>query len=259
VGSQYIRNSLNSNPTAQTEQQYDRYGIYNTGGLSNVSLVGSNTITSSLGYQTQITPTQIYNNSSGLTITNAANNMTLNSVGGIVNANAQQLLVATTTGGGAGNPLLKLQNTGVAGSVAVETYRNSATAGVAGDVVYNHSIFGKNSGNIKEEYARITSSIRNPAATPTGADGDLVLNVAYNDVITPMLTLNGSNGVILGATNTATNLPTTINTGNNVAGSGAGLLLNGNTLTNASAGGSAGQHLCLTINGVVYKIALLNA
>jgi hypothetical protein len=28
---------------------------------------------------------------------------------------------------------------------------------------------------------------------------------------------------------------------------------------NASAGGSSGQHLCLTIGGTVYKIALLNA
>ena len=44
-----------------------------------------------------------------------------------------------------------------------------------------------------------------------------------------------------------------------LSGSGGGLISTGNTLTAATAGGSAGQHLCLTINGTVYKIALLNA
>ena len=51
----------------------------------------------------------------------------------------------------------------------------------------------------------------------------------------------------------------TLATKNGTAGSGAGLALTGNTLLNASAGGSSGQHLCLTIDGTVYKIALLNA
>ena len=47
-------------------------------------------------------------------------------------------------------------------------------------------------------------------------------------------------------------------TANNVAGSGQGLTLSGNTLTSEMAGAFSGQHLCLTINGVVYKITLLN-
>jgi hypothetical protein len=51
----------------------------------------------------------------------------------------------------------------------------------------------------------------------------------------------------------------TLATRDNVAGSGAGLVLTGNTLLNATAGGNSGQHLCLTIGGTVYKIALLNA
>jgi hypothetical protein len=49
-----------------------------------------------------------------------------------------------------------------------------------------------------------------------------------------------------------------LNTKTGTAGSGAGLNLKGNTLTDGSAGGNSGQHLCLTINNVVYKIALLN-
>ena len=51
----------------------------------------------------------------------------------------------------------------------------------------------------------------------------------------------------------------TLATKDNVPGSGAGLVLTGNTLLNASAGIFSGQHLCLTIGGTVYKIALLNA
>ena len=72
-----------------------------------------------------------------------------------------------------------------------------------------------------------------------------------------MLTLNGNTGNILGAASASTNLTTTINTGNNVAGSGAGLILNGNTLTTAVPGVPSANYLTLTINGVVYKIALL--
>ena len=67
---------------------------------------------------------------------------------------------------------------------------------------------------------------------------------------TGSLSVGTSSSITAGAT-------LTLATKNNVAGSGAGLALTGNTLTAVTAGGSAGQHLCLTINGVVYKIALL--
>ena len=68
--------------------------------------------------------------------------------------------------------------------------------------------------------------------------GDLAINVASSTTAGAVLTLA---------------------TKDNVAGSGAGLVLTGNTLTSASAGVSSGQYLCLTIGSVVYKIALLNA
>ena len=50
----------------------------------------------------------------------------------------------------------------------------------------------------------------------------------------------------------------TLATKDNVAGSGAGLVLTGNTLQSANAGLHFGQHLVITLNGSVYKIALLN-
>lgn len=48
-------------------------------------------------------------------------------------------------------------------------------------------------------------------------------------------------------------------TSNNITGSGQGLILTGNTLVSDMAGSDSGKHLALTINGVVYKITLLNA
>jgi hypothetical protein len=65
------------------------------------------------------------------------------------------------------------------------------------------------------------------------------------------MTIGNSSSSAAGAT-------LTLATKDNVAGSGAGLVLNGNTLLSGSAGGHFGQHLALTINGTVYKIALLN-
>ena len=47
-------------------------------------------------------------------------------------------------------------------------------------------------------------------------------------------------------------------TADNVTGSGQGLILTGNTLVSDMAGADSGKHLALTINGVVYKITLLN-
>jgi hypothetical protein len=50
----------------------------------------------------------------------------------------------------------------------------------------------------------------------------------------------------------------TLATKDGTPGSGAGLLLTGDTLLSGSAGGNSGQHLCLTIGGTVYKIKLEN-
>ena len=221
-------------------------------------------------YTTNSTGLQIVSNNSQLQLV-AASNATLqgssatiicSSSGILANASGSGGSTLPTTitnsfAGGQANPLLTLTNTNATGSVALEVYKDKGIAGTAGDVIFNQSIYGKNSANVKEEYARITSTIRNPAAPAAGADGDYVVNVAYNDVLTPMLTLNGNTGNILGAASASTNLTTTINTGNNVAGSGAGLILNGNTLTTAVPGVPSANYLTLTINGVVYKIALL--
>jgi hypothetical protein len=191
--------------------------------------------------------------------------------------------------GGATNPLLTLQNTNATGSVAMEVYKDKPTAGANGDVLFTQSVFGKDSGNVKQEYTRITSTIRD--ATAGAEDGSMELGCFVNGAFTNFIQLNANDtpigevnftrplDFIGGSDANATikvsgtgsvnlNLDATVSAGagaialktkDGTAGSGAGLVLNGNTLLSGSAGGHGGQHLALTINGTVYKIALLNA
>jgi len=70
----------------------------------------------------------------------------------------------------------------------------------------------------------------------------------------------GLGGVILDAsTSTSGAGAITLNTKNGSPSTTTGLILNGTALTSGTAGSNSGQHLCLTINGVLYKIALLSA
>ena len=70
---------------------------------------------------------------------------------------------------------------------------------------------------------------------------------------------SGAGGIILdSSTSTSGGGAIILNTKNGTASATTGLILNGDTLTSATAGGSSGQHLRLTINGIQYKIALLN-
>jgi predicted secreted protein len=70
---------------------------------------------------------------------------------------------------------------------------------------------------------------------------------------------NGTGNITLDASqSTAGAGAITLTTKNGTAGSGGGLILTGNTLEAATAGASITKFLSITINGVVYKIALLN-
>jgi hypothetical protein len=224
--------------------------------------------------------TTISTNAGSCSINSTAGN-TLNAGASAGLANPNTFLSAGT--GGQANPMVRMENTGASsGSVALEVYRNKGTAGIAGDVLYNMSVYGRDSIQNKQEFTRITHTIRDP--TNTAEDGSIEFGCFVNGAFTNMLQLNG-NDVPSGEVNVLKPLDLTGNalktstgsmsidtsasstagatltlaTKDNVAGSGAGLVLTGNTLLNASAGGNSGQHLCLTIGGTVYKIALLNA
>jgi hypothetical protein len=263
---QFSQNVLGANKTTTLTTNATSGGaILSTDGTLGLSSAGNTTITSSTG---------------NLSITSATGN-TLNAGASAGLANPNTFLSAGT--GGQANPMVRMENTGASsGSVALEVYRNKGTAGTAGDVLYNMSVYGRDSIQNKQEFTRITHTIRDP--TNTAEDGSIEFGCFVNGAFTTMLQLNG-NDVPSGEVNVLKPLDLTGNalktstgsmsidtsasstagatltlaTKDNVAGSGAGLVLTGNTLLNASAGGNSGQHLCLTIGGTVYKIALLNA
>jgi hypothetical protein len=222
-------------------------------------------------------------NSATFTMNDTATN------GGQMLLNANSLSITDRASGGGANPILQLTNTNNSNSsVYLEAYKNKGVAGTAGDTLFQQSVFGQDGGNAKQEFTRITHTIRDPSA---GAeDGSMELGVLVNGGFANFIQLNGNDtpigevnftrplDFIGGSDANATikignpgsvnlNLDTTgsagtgaiaLKTKNGTAGSGGGLLLTGNTLESASAGGSSGQHLCITLNGVPYKIKLEN-
>ena len=98
-------------------------------------------------------------------------------------------LIDTDTGGQA-NPIMTLQNTNATGSVALEIYKNKPTAGIAGDVLFNQSAYGKSSTLAKKEFTRITHTIRDPLNGVE--DGSIEMGCFVNGVFTNILQLNGN-------------------------------------------------------------------
>ena len=89
---------------------------------------------------------------------------------------------------------------------------------------------------------------------PLDMNGQSIKNSSGNMSIQTSI----GNMTISTSTSSTANSVLTLATKDNIAGSGAGLALTGNTLLSGTAGDISGQHLCLTIDGTVYKIALLN-
>lgn len=221
-----------------------------------------------------------------------ASDITLTSVRNtIVNMGNGGLQVNNTTATGTNPAILALRNTnttgGITNPVKIEFYKNDSDT-TASDVIMEMSSKA-NSASFPAgvDYTRIRSIVRGTGAN--NVDGSLQFQSAVNigaggepaifmdlnggstayattgaiEVFKPIALSPNATGVVANLTLDASTANGTgaveIKTKNATAGSGAGLLLTGNTLTAVGAGGSAGLHLCLTINGVVYKIALLNA
>ena len=256
--------------------------------------------------------------------------------GGLPISNLSSVGITQTIAGGAANPLLVLENTNATGSVAMEVYKNDANPVVAGDVLFNQSVYGKDAGLAKQEYTRISHTIRDGAGGVE--DGSIEFGAFVNGGFANFLQINGNENemnalkpldmtgnnirssvgsmtittalstglgnitatakgdITLSASgNLNLQLPTggDINIGSGISGtdisvfgdscavqSGTGLnigavfinpgscelyadapngmIINGLNRTTPTAGGASGQFLNLTVNGVPYKIALLN-
>ena len=228
-----------------------------------------------------ITPVSAQLNTTSLTINNPNQ--------GISTVNAGQATFQKASAGGQLNPGLILNNTNATGSVAMEIYKAKPTAGTAGDVLFNQSVYGKDSANAKNEYTRISHTIRDP--TNGAEDGSIEIGAFVNGSYANFIQLNandapvgevnifrpidfiggsdanstiktsgtGSVNLNLDATGSAGAGAIALKTKNGTAGSGGGLLLTGDTLLSPTAGFFTGSYLALTIGGTVYKIQLLSA
>ena len=121
--------------------------------------------------------------------------LSLGSLGGIsVNSgglagNTLPTTITNLNAGGQANPLLTLTNTNATGSVALEVYKNKPTAGSNGDVLFNQSVYGKDSGNAKQEYTRISHTIRDN--TGGTEDGSIEFSAFRAGAINTFLQING--------------------------------------------------------------------
>jgi hypothetical protein len=112
------------------------------------------------------------------------------SVGNTATGAYANINLVDTDVGGQVNPILNLQNTNATGSVSMEVYKNKPTAGVAGDVLFNQSVYGKDAGNLKQEYTRISHTLRDSASGLE--DGSIEISAFVNGAITTFLQVNGN-------------------------------------------------------------------
>jgi hypothetical protein len=100
-----------------------------------------------------------------------------------------QLNLTSSTTGGFANPQLTLTNTNTGNnSVALEIYKNRTTGVSNGDTLFQQSVYGKDSGNTKQEYTRITHTIRD--ITAGAEDGSIEMGCLVNGAFANFLQLN---------------------------------------------------------------------
>jgi hypothetical protein len=143
-------------------------------------VVNPTSITKSVG----ATPLAITSTTSPISITPLTGNDC-----DVVVSGAGKLNIQQSTAGGSLNPLCFLTNTNTTGSVALEVYKNKPTAGSSGDILFSQSVFGKDSINTKQEYSRITTTIRDP--TSGSEDGSMEFYATSNNATQLMFQLNG--------------------------------------------------------------------
>jgi hypothetical protein len=107
-----------------------------------------------------------------------------------LNATATNLSMSSSAVGNIANPILTLTNTNATGSVAMECYKNKPTPSVNGDVLFTQSVFGKDSGNAKQEYTRINHTVRD--VTAGVEDGSIEFGCFVNGAINTFIQINGN-------------------------------------------------------------------
>ena len=198
---------------------------------------------------------------------------------GAVIASADTQVFASGLAGAVATPNFTMRNSNVAPTSypSLKLDKSGVVAPALGTISAISS-WAVDATGTSREWSRIQTKTEN--VTAANQDGTLSIFNSVNGVVSETFNFNGAqnennsfrpldmNGNAIRTTsgsmeiNTSASSTTgavlTLATKDNVAGSGAGLALTGNTLQSGTAGGHFGQHLCLTINGTPYKIALLN-
>jgi hypothetical protein len=76
----------------------------------------------------------------------------------------------------------------------MEVYKNKPTAGIAGDVLFNQSVYGKDTSNTKQEYTRISHTIRDGVSG--SEDGSIEFSAFVNGAVNTFLQINGNENEI---------------------------------------------------------------
>ena len=261
-----------------------------------ISTLGKmNILSGNTGFLLQGSPTgggNIQGSSTGVISINAGNSATGTIIAnaGTASGNANPVLIQSSGAGGASLPMLRLENTNATGSVAIEIYKNKPTAGANGDVLFTQSVYGKDSGNTKQEYTRITSTIRD--ATAGAEDGSLELGCFVNGGFANFIQLNANDAPIgevnftrpldfIGGSDANSTIKTSGTGSVNLnldatTSAGAGgivlktknstgsLSITGDKMTSITSGGNSGHYMVITLpdptTGLprVYKIQLLD-
>jgi hypothetical protein len=182
------------------------------------------------------------------------------------------------------NPTLQIVNNNVStASYPVVKFNKSTTSTQVGNVISAVSSWARDYTNTSLEWSRIQTKVENNSVG--NQDATLSIFTIVNGTLSEVFNFNGGqneinsfrpldlNGNDLRSTTGNVIINSNISTGTGqvliqtkggTAGSGAGIVISGNTMTSTSAGGSSGHHMCITLpdptTGLprVYKIALLN-
>ena len=195
-----------------------------------------------------------------------------------LNANAgisaQQQVFTSTLGGTTAAPNFTYQaTTSSAGNYCAVKYDRPNITSVAGDTIATQSFWADDATGATREWGRIQMKTENVIAG--NQDGTLSLFTSVNGTLSEVMNFNGAqnennsfrpldvNGNALRTASGDLTIDASTSSGNGIItlatkNATGGLAISGDKTQSATAGGSAGTHLVITLNGVLYKIALLN-
>jgi hypothetical protein len=102
-----------------------------------------------------------------------------------------QLNLTSSTTGGSANPILTLTNTNAGNeAVVLEVFKDKGVVPTNGDVLFQQSVYGEDSFLNKQEYTRITHTIRD--ITGGAEDGSIEMGCFVNGAFANFLQLNGN-------------------------------------------------------------------